>query len=311
MRILFAGTPDFAAAHLKGLLEAGVDIVAVISQPDKPGKRGKKPVPGEVKRLALSNNLALIQPAKIEREHLLAFDADLLIVVAYGQILGPDVLETPRFGCINVHASLLPRWRGAAPIQRAILAGDKETGVCIMQMDQGLDTGGVLMKKSIPITTQDTSASLQNNLAEIGISSLIDIITQIENGTVQSAPQSEDGISYAKKIDKKEAICDWNKSSLEVSRTIRAFFPTPVAYTYLDQLRVKIHQAKILEESGRQGNPGEVLEVSREGVAIACGRGSLLVQRLQLPLGKGSVLSGADIINSRADLIACGTRFGI
>ena len=309
LRILFAGTPLFAAQHLSGLLNRGINVIGVISQPDKPGKRGKKNIPTEVKRIAEANGLPLIQPARLNPELIIPFDADLLIVVAFGQILRPEVLKAPRYGCINVHASLLPRWRGAAPIQRAILAGDQQTGVCIIQMDKSLDTGDILTSQNIPISDTDTSASLADKLTIVGIDALTMVLGQLGAGTCRPYPQSGVGVTYARKVEKIDALCTWQKSSLEISRMIRAFFPTPVAYAYLDQLRVKFHQATVLESAGQQGVPGEVLNVCKDGVAVACGEGSLLLERLQLTIGKGSILSGRDIINSRSSLISVGTRF--
>ena len=202
MNIVFAGTPDFAAAHLNGLIQSPHQVLAVVTQPDKPGKRGRRLVPSDVKRLAVDSGLPVLQPTRLTSSDLADFHPELLIVVAFGQILDKDVLELPSHGCINVHASLLPRWRGAAPIQRALWAGDRETGVCVMQMDEGLDTGDVLSRKQININDTDTAGSLTTRLAEAGTEQLLGILTQFEQNTVSATPQTTEGATYAKKITK-------------------------------------------------------------------------------------------------------------
>jgi len=307
LKVLFAGTPEFAARHLIGLLSSHINIVGIITQPDKPGKRGKKPIPSAVKLIAVDHDIPLIQPRRLVRDDISAFQADLLVVVAYGQILKSDVLKTPGLGCINVHGSLLPRWRGAAPIQRAILAGDHETGVCIMQMDEGLDTGDVLSSRSMPITPEDTTLSLSSRLATLGTDALVETIHALANGTAIALSQPEQGACYAHKITKREANCDWQLSCEEIDRKIRAFTPEPICYTFLGDLRVKLLQACC--DNHETGSPGEITAVTRQGVTVACGTGSLLIQRLQLPLGKGSSLSGADILNARSDLMHAGVVF--
>ncbi|HIL96744.1 MAG TPA: methionyl-tRNA formyltransferase, partial [Pseudomonadales bacterium] len=221
----------------------------------------------------------------------------------------PDVLRLPAYGCINVHGSLLPRWRGAAPIQRAILAGDEQTGICVIQMDQGLDTGSILATRSIPLENADTTASLSDKLSELGIAGLIEVCNKIHLGLTEPVVQSEEGTCYAHKISKEEANMDWDASSITVGRSIRAFYPDPVCYTFLGSMRVKLLKASMSHPDGIQSAPGKVLEVSKRGVDVACGTGSILLEQVQLPIGKGSVLTGADILNARSELIFAGVTF--
>lgn len=309
MKVVFAGTPAFAAAHLTALIEAGIEILAVITQPDRPGKRGKKLQPSPVKTVATAAGLTVLQPEKLRIGDVAEIPADLLIVVAYGQILRKRVLDWPDYGCINVHASLLPRWRGAAPIQRAILAGDTETGVCIMQMDEGLDTGDVMLERRVDISDHDTTETLTDKLAEAGTSALIEALPAITSGTMTRSVQPEAGVTYAHKIEKAETLIDWQASATFISRQVRAFNPDPVAHATLSDMRVRIWAATPVDEPA-SGEPGEILSVSKKGVMVACGAGTLLIRRLQLPIGKGSVLSGADILNARTDVVYPGLRFG-
>lgn len=312
MNIIFAGTPEFAANHLQGLLKQGVAISAVITQPDKPGKRGKQLVPGAVKILAESHQIPVLQPAKLSAADLQKLQPDLLIVVAYGQILRQDLLDTPTHGCINVHGSILPRWRGAAPIQRAVESGDAETGICIMQMDAGLDTGPVLYEARTTIQPTDTSGDLALRLADLGIQGLLHVLAEIEAGSSNPIPQLEAGATYAKKILKSEAKLNWVNSAVTLRNKIHAFNPDPVCYCELTHeaktLRVKLHRASVLPGAG-QGAPGEILKVTPQGVEVATADGNLLIEQLQLPLGKGSVLTGRDILNARKDMIYPGIRF--
>lgn len=312
MNIIFAGTPDFAANHLQGLLDHDIGIAAVITQPDKPGKRGKKLVPSAVKVLAESRQIPVLQPEKLSATDLKALQPDLLIVVAYGQILRQDLLDTPGHGCINVHGSILPRWRGAAPIQRAVESGDAETGICIMQMDAGLDTGPVLYEARTQIQPTDTSGDLAERLAALGIEGLLHVLDDLEQGRSKPIPQAEDGATYAKKILKAEAKLVWSNSAVTLRNKIHAFNPDPVCFCELEHdhkvLRVKLHRASVLPGK-TQREPGEILEVTPEGVAVATADGNLLIEQLQLPLGKGSVLTGRDILNARADMIYPGVRF--
>lgn len=310
MNLLFAGTPEFAAAHLASLLNQGHNITAVLTQPDKPGKRGKRPVASPVKRLAEARGLKVLQPTKLTAGLLQDSDLgaiDLMVVVAYGQILRPDVLALPRHGCINVHASLLPRWRGAAPIQRALLAGDSESGICIMQMDAGLDTGDVLYRASTAISAEDTSATLADRFITLGCQGLETVITLIKEGKTQPEAQTGEA-TYAHKIEKSEARIDWQQPATAIDRQIRAFSPDPVAFCQFNEMRVKIWQTAGLE-SARTGAPGELLALSKQGLLVACGKGALWLSAVQLPIGKGSVLSGADILNARRDLFTPGVVF--
>lgn len=309
MRILFAGTPEFAAWQLQNLINTEHEIVGVITQPDKPGKRGKKPIPSVVKSLAISRNLVVIQPARLTVEDIEHFNADVMIVVAYGQILRPPVLNLFPLGCINVHGSMLPRWRGAAPIQRAVLAGDKESGVCIIQMDKGLDTGPVLASKICPISTSDTSGSLALKLANLSNELLPKVLSQLTAGQGTASPQPEEGACYAHKIDKSEAEIDWSLTSEIVQRHILGFNPDPIAYTYINELRFKIWQATVSANPHNLA-PGQIISISKHGIVIACGSGSLNVTQLQLPLGKGTVLNASDIFNARKAMFSPGVKLG-
>ncbi len=317
MNLIFAGTPDFAADHLHALANSEHRICAIITQPDKPGKRGKNPEPSAVKRLALELDLTLIQPKRLKAEHILPYHADLMIVVAYGQILRKAVLDTPRLGCLNVHASLLPRWRGAAPIQRAILAGDLESGVCIMQMDEGLDTGDILLRRRVEILPTDTSAALSARISALGSEALLETLRKIDKGGIEPSPQSEQGMTYAKKIEKQEAAIDWRESSIEIYRKIKAFNPSPVAFSQLGSMRVRIwdacyppdSQEKPQEQPVRPIQPGKIISLTKRGLEVACGDGSIFITAIQLPLGKGAILSATDLINSRKEVVAPGKMF--
>ncbi len=309
MKILFAGTPDFAAAHLQALLDSRHRICGVITQPDKPGKRGKRLVPSPVKQLAASRGLALLQPKKLTADDIRRFEADLMVVVAYGQILSGSVLAAPRLGCINVHASLLPRWRGAAPMQHAILAGDEVSGITIIQMDEGLDTGDMLATRQVALDPDETAASLAAKLARVGPAALMEAIDGLESGTVEPVRQDDSRATYAHKITKDDARLHWPDAARTLSRAVRAFNPDPVAYSFLEDLRVKIWAAReVPRESGDR--PGTITALGPDGVTVACGENALLLERVQLPLGKGSILSGVDILNARKDLLAPGKRLG-
>lgn len=308
MNILFAGTPWFARAHLESLLGSAHRVLAVITQPDKPGKRGKAPVPGPVKTLATERGIEVLQPRRLKADDIAAYSADVLVVVAFGQILKPDVLRSPRLGCVNVHASLLPRWRGAAPIQRAILAGDEMTGVCTMQMDEGLDTGDVFDCAAVTIDADDSTGSLTRKLAASGAVLLVETLDALASGKAVATPQSTEGVTYAHKIEKHEAALDFQGTAIELVRRVRAFNPDPGAFAFARDLRVRILEASAEEESGA-GAPGEILSLDRTGLRIACGRGTLVVTRLQLPVGKGSVLSPADLMNARRPEFRPNERF--
>lgn len=313
LKIVFAGTPEFAADHLNALLLAKRSIVGVFTQPDKPGKRGREAVASPVKLLCLEQDLPLYQPSVIDgtvTAALQALQPDLLVVVAYGHKLPGEVLNLPSFGCINVHASLLPRWRGAAPIQRAIQAGDKQTGVTIMQMDEGWDTGDLLHSTSCTITDQDTATSLQEKLSALGQSALNHVIDLIQEGRHSTTPQTEENSCYASKLSKSEAAIDWLQSAEQIQRNIRSYMPNPVAYSWLDALRIKIWQAEVVDDPdpGDNTQPGEIVAVNKQEIIVRCGTGSIKLLRLQLPIGKGALLTPGDLLNARRDLFLPGKR---
>lgn len=309
LRIIFAGTPDFAARHLQALIDSEHQIVGVYSQPDRPAGRGKKLKASEVKELALQHDLPVFQPASLKSDDALSelssLNADIMIVVAYGLLLPKSILETPRLGCLNVHGSILPRWRGAAPIQRAIWAGDKETGVTIMQMDEGLDTGDMLHISRCPIDTAETSASLYAKLAELGPAALIDTIAKLANGEITAQVQDDAQANYAKKLSKEEANIDWSMDATQIERNIRAFNPWPVCFTQMGDNTVKIYQANVVEQ---QGNAGTVLQSDKHGIVIACGTNALNITQLQ-PQGK-KPMAITDFLNGRADWVTPGTQIG-
>jgi methionyl-tRNA formyltransferase len=306
LRIVFAGTPPFAATHLQAMLDHTGSVVGVITQPDKAGKRGRTPIPSAVKQLAVERNIPVFQPHPIDRATLRGLEADLLVVVAYGQILKPEVLTTPTHGCINVHASLLPRWRGAAPVQRAILAGEVETGVCIMQMDAGLDTGPVLRRVVVPVSSLDTAATLAEKLAHAGSAALLQTLADFTAGNVRPSPQPPTGATYARKVEKAEARIDWADTATGIERLVRAFNPDPIAHTSISGMRVRVWASSCVEGTGA---PGEILALSKHGLTVACGEGALLLTRVQLDRGKGSVLGGADLLNGRHREISLHNRF--
>lgn len=313
MKIVFAGTPEFAARHLGTLIDDGRhQIVAVYTQPDRPAGRGKKLQASPVKRLAGEQGLAIYQPQSLrqtEQQTALAkLDADLMVVVAYGLILPQQVLDTPRLGCINVHGSILPKWRGAAPIQRAIEAGDSETGITIMQMDAGLDTGPMLSITRCAIDDQDTSGAIYERLANLGGPALMQAIDKLETGSAQAVAQDDSLSSYASKIDKAEAQIDWSEAAMVIDRRIRAFNPFPCAFTSLEEQRIKIWCSTV-ESSDQNGQPGQIVRADNQGLLICCGQGSLLLTEIQLA-GK-SRLAVAEILKSRADLLAVGKQLGV
>lgn len=277
----------------------------MITQPDRPGKRGKRPVPSAVKTLTTQHNLTVLQPERLRSSDLPSAGADLLVVVAYGQILRQPVLDWPRLGCVNVHASLLPRWRGAAPIQRALLAGDSETGACIMQMDAGLDTGAVLARTTLPIGVEDTTTSLEGKLAAAGAPLLIETMQALADGTARPTAQPDEGVTYAHKINANEAWIDWSQPAAHISRQVRAFEP---AVTRLGDLRVRLWQASA-EPVDTQALPGTIVEATKMGIVVATGEDALRIHALQLPIGKGRVITASDALNSRADLFAPGELF--
>ncbi|WP_406665417.1 methionyl-tRNA formyltransferase [Gallaecimonas sp. GXIMD1310] len=300
LRIIFAGTPDFAARHLAALLASHHQVVAVYTQPDRPAGRGKKLTASPVKQLAEQHQLPIQQPASLKSPEAQAvlrqYQADVMVVVAYGLILPQAVLDTPRLGCLNVHGSLLPRWRGAAPIQRAIWAGDSETGVTIMQMDKGLDTGAMLHKAALPITADDTSASLYNKLAELGPEALLYTLDRLTQLTAQ--PQDDSLANYAQKLSKEEARIDWQLGAAQLERCVRAFNPWPVSFFEHQQQAIKVWAASCLPATS-QARPGTIIASSKAGIDVATGDGVLRISQLQLP-GK-KAMAAADVLNARQE----------
>jgi methionyl-tRNA formyltransferase len=309
MRIVFAGTPEFAAEHLKALLDSPYEIVAVYTQPDRPAGRGQKLMPSAVKALAVAHDIPVYQPQTLRnvdaQAELAALKPDLMVVVAYGLILPQVVLDIPRLGCINSHASLLPRWRGAAPIQRAVEAGDAESGVTVMRMEAGLDTGPMLLKVITPINADDTGGTLHDRLATMGPSAVVQAIAGLAEGSLQGEVQDDALATYAHKLNKDEARLDWSRPAVELERLVRAFNPWPMCHSSLDGESVKVLAADL---STGQGTPGEILSASKDGLVVACGEGALSLTRLQLPGGKA--LAFSDLFNSRREKFASGKVLG-
>ena len=304
MRIVFAGTPDFAVPCLRAAA-ARNEVVAVYTQPDRPAGRGRGLTPSPVKREAIARGIPVLQPenfkAQVSRDALAALQPDVMVVVAYGLILPQSVLDIPAHGCWNVHASLLPRWRGAAPIQRAIQAGDTETGVCLMQMERGLDTGPVLLSQSLPIGEGDTGGQLHDRLSQLGAQVLSDGLGLLRAGIVPVArAQPAEGVTYAHKLDKAEARLDWSQPAEVLGRTVRAFNPWPMAEAQLAGERVRIHGAVPLALEHRAA-PGTVLLAGREGIDVACGEGALRIRVLQREGGRA--ITAADYLNARRELV--------
>lgn len=303
MRIVFAGTPDFAVPSLRAAAQHN-EVVAVYTQPDRPAGRGRELTPSPVKREALLRGIPVLQPenfkAAISRKALRALEPDLMIVVAYGLILPQSVLDIPVHGCWNVHASLLPRWRGAAPIQRAIEAGDRETGVCLMQMEKGLDTGPVLLAQTTEIGDGETGGQLHDRLAELGAQTIRDGLGLLRAGLYPRPwVQPEEGVTYAHKLDKAEARLDWNQPATALAAKVRAFNPWPMAEAVLAGERVRLHGAVALPLA-HGASPGTVLQAGRDGIDVACGEGALRIRVLQRDGGKA--ITAADYLNGRRDL---------
>lgn len=305
LRLAFAGTPEPAAMVLEQLLQvpASANITAVFTQPDRPAGRGRKLRPSPVKLLAESKHLQIFQPVtarELAEETPLA-EYDLMLVVAYGLLLPASVLQQPRLGCINLHFSLLPRWRGAAPVQRAILAGDSVTGISLMQMDTGLDTGPVLVQRQTPLQPSDTAGELQQRLARLGAECLIDSLSQLASGNLQATPQDDSQASYAHKIRKVEAGLDWQQPAELLARTVRAFNPAPVARASLAGLDCRIWSAEALLAVAAGAQPGTIVAAGKPGIDVATGSGLLRILSLQVPGGR--VLTAAEFLNGRPDFI--------
>jgi len=320
LNIIFAGTPEFAAEHLKALIGSRHKVIAVYSQPDRPAGRGKKLTASPVKEVALAHNIPVYQPLNFKSDEakaeLAALNADLMVVVAYGLILPKTVLDTPRLGCINVHASILPRWRGAAPIQRAVEAGDSETGVTIMQMDIGLDTGDMLIKAFCPILATDTGGILHDRLLTIGTPAMLDALEQIQSGQTkpikQDDAQSNSSLTaiYAPKLHKEEAALNWQLSAIELERKVRAFNPFPVAHTKPaeagDEARIRVWMAKAVDKTSN-ATLGSITHIDAQGVWVACSHGQLILENIQLP-GK-KALNVGEILRGYPDLFKVGDVF--
>ena len=311
MKIIFAGTPDFAAAHLRALIDCGQhEIVAVYTQPDRPAGRGKKLTASAVKQLASEQGLTVLQPPSLKeadaQQQLASFAADLMIVVAYGLILPQAVLDTPRLGCINVHGSLLPKWRGAAPIQRAVEAGDNETGICIMQMDAGLDTGPVISVARCAIEATDTSGSVYQKLSALGAPTLLAALEKLASGVAVAEQQDDSQSTYASKIDKAEALIDWATPAETLARKVRAFNPFPATFSHIGGERVKIWAASAnTVDSGQAA--GTIVAASDQGILVQTASGQLLISEIQLA-GK-SKMPVSELLKSKAKLFAAGQSF--
>lgn len=290
MRLIFAGTPHFAQVALEALVRAGHDIVLVLTQPDRAAGRGMKALPSPVKQSALNRGLELAQPVTLRDSAVQKLIGDAgaqaMIVAAYGFILPAAVLALPAMGALNIHASLLPRWRGAAPIQRAILAGDRETGITIMRMDAGLDTGPILSQQGIAITDEDDSGTLHERLALLGADMIVRVLSALQAGRAGERPQSEEGVTYASKVHKAETILDWSRPAADLARAVRAFRPAPGAGTFIDGMPAKVWRASASSEAPGAAAPGTVLRAQPEGLLVACGEGALAITELQRAGGR-------------------------
>ncbi|MBR9875831.1 MAG: methionyl-tRNA formyltransferase [Vibrionaceae bacterium] len=309
LRIVFAGTPDFAARHLAALLSSEHEVIAVYTQPDRPAGRGKKLTASPVKNIALEHDIPVYQPENFKsdeaKQALADLNADIMIVVAYGLLLPQAVLDTPKLGCINVHGSILPRWRGAAPIQRSIWAGDAETGVTIMQMDIGLDTGDMLKIATLPIEATDTSASMYEKLAELGPQALIDCLADIAADKAVPVKQDDELANYAKKLSKEEARINWSDDAAHIERCVRAFNPWPMSHFIAAENSIKVWQSRVAEQTSEKP-AGTIVQADKTGIYVATGNGVLVLEQLQVP-GK-KAMSVQDILNSRASWFEVGTQ---
>ncbi len=325
MKLIFAGTPDFAATCLSAILRSQHQILAVYTQPDRKAGRGRQLKPSAVKMKALENNLSVEQPESLKdievQSRLAAYHADVIVVVAYGLLLPSVVLSTPKRGCLNIHASLLPKWRGAAPIQRSIQAGDTSTGITIMQMEEGLDTGPMLMRREIAIAPEDNATTIHDKLAVLGGELIVTALDQLEHGSLPASPQDHAIATYAKKISKREACIDWRADAGTILNTIRAFHGWPVAYTLMNGKTIRIWDAQLIEtdaqdlkdiagdDSNDEANVtcGRIISATKLGLDVQCGNGRVRLLSIQLPGAKP--LPIADLLNSQSELFSSGKRF--
>ncbi len=306
LKIIFAGTPEFAVASLDALLahqqQDNLKVIAVYTQPDRPAGRGRKLKPSPVKARALEHNIPIFQPANLKDDaaqtELAALNADVMIVAAYGLLLPEAVLNAPKHGCLNIHGSLLPRWRGAAPIHRAILNGDSETGITIMQMDIGLDTGNMLIKAAVAIGPDTTTGELHDTLARLGGEALIDALRQLQAGTLKPEKQDDSQTRYASKLEKAEAFIDWSHPAEQIYRQVRAFNPWPVAQTNIDDKVMRVWKAHLGNNAPQGAIPGSVIHADKHGIAVACGQGCLIIDELQMPGGKRN--TAANYLNAHS-----------
>lgn len=302
LKIVFAGTPDFSVPTLNALIDGGQDIIGVYTQPDRPAGRGRKLTASPVKERALANGLKVVQPPTLRNEEavevLRSHDADLMVVAAYGLLLPQSVLDAPRLGCVNVHASLLPRWRGAAPIQRCILAGDPQSGVTIMGMEAGLDTGPIYLQRVVRLEARETGASLHDKLAQLGASGLMEALPGIADGSLRAKPQEDAQATYAGKLDKSDAVIDWSRPAVELDRMVRAFNPWPVAHTRLGETTLRLWGSELLAGASGSAGPGLVVSAGKTGIDVATGEGLLRITRLQPP-GKRP-MTAANFLSARS-----------
>lgn len=309
LKIVFAGTPEFAAQHLSHLIEQGFNVVAAYTQPDRPAGRGKKLQPSAVKQVALGHDIPVCQPESLKADEALSelanWNADLMIVVAYGLLLPKAALDTPKYGCINVHGSILPKWRGAAPIQRAVLEGDAETGVTIMQMDVGLDTGDMLLIETCPITSDDTSGSVYEKLQKLGPPALVKAVDEIAAETISAEKQNDELATYAHKLSKQEALIDWAEPAEVIERKIRGYQPWPVAHTVFSGNPIKVWQAMVEDENSDKP-AGTVVSADKMGIRIQTQEGIINIQSLQ-PQGK-KAMTATDFINGRLEWVQPGSN---